>query len=98
MADRSKLTLEDVARAAGVSRSTVSRVINGEPGASDAVRARVRGVVAELGFVPDQAARALASGRPRAVDIVAVTRGLDDGWMGTHPYFSRVLAGVSSAL
>ncbi|MET7423051.1 LacI family DNA-binding transcriptional regulator [Dactylosporangium sp. NPDC005555] len=95
---RSKLTIEDVARAAGVSRSTVSRVINNLPGASGPVRERVRGVVAELGFVPDQTARGLASGRPRAVDVVAVTPAPADGWMGTHPYFSRVLVGVTSVL
>ncbi|MEV0393269.1 LacI family DNA-binding transcriptional regulator [Polymorphospora rubra] len=95
---RSRPTINDVAERAGVSRSTVSRVLNNEPGASDLVRGRVREVVADLGYVPDQAARALASGRQRAVDVVAVTHGPVIGRLGSHPYYSRVLAGAASAL
>lgn len=95
---RAKLTIEDVAARACVSRSTVSRVINDEPGASPRVRERVRQAMADLGYEPDQTARALASGRQRAIDVVAVTRGPVIGWLGTHPYYSRVLAGVVSAL
>jgi len=94
----SRPTLEDVARAAGVSRATVSRVVNNAPGASGSLRARVLAAVAELGYEPNQAARALASGRQGAVDVVAITNGRDDGWLGGHPYFGRVLAGVMSEL
>ncbi|GAB1818670.1 LacI family DNA-binding transcriptional regulator [Herbidospora sp. RD11066] len=93
-----KPTIEDVARAAGVSRATASRVINNAPGASEQLRARVQAVVAELGYRPDEAARALASGRRRAVDLIAVTYGPGIGWLGTHPYFSRVLAGMMPVL
>ncbi|GAA4247324.1 LacI family DNA-binding transcriptional regulator [Dactylosporangium darangshiense] len=92
----SRPTIEDVARAAGVSRATVSRVINNEPGAAPAVRARVHEAIAELGYRPNQTARALASGRPRAVDVIAVSPVTDGGWLGTHPYYSRVLAGAMS--
>lgn len=95
---RSKPTIKDVAERAEVSRSTVSRVMNNEPGASPAVRERVRRAMSELGYEPDQTARALASGRQRAVDVVAVTDGPVIGWLGSHPYYSRVLAGVISAL
>ncbi|MFI0942911.1 LacI family DNA-binding transcriptional regulator [Streptomyces sp. NPDC021020] len=91
-------TIDDVARAAGVSRSTVSRVINDVPGASPPVRTRVRVAAAELGYHPSQAARTLASGRPRTVDLVAVTYDTDTGWLGAHPYYSRVLAGLMPAL
>jgi DNA-binding LacI/PurR family transcriptional regulator len=93
-----KLTIEDVARAAGVSRSTVSRVMNNRPGANDALRRRVKEVIAELGYVPDQTARALASRQHPAIDVVAVTHGPAIGWLGSHPYYSRVLAGVMTAL
>ncbi len=93
-----KPTINDVAQRAGVSRSAVSRVMNNEPGASEPVRARVRQAMAELGYVPDQTARALASGRQRAVDVVAITNGPVIGWLGAHPYYSRVLAGAISAL
>ncbi|MFD9735215.1 LacI family DNA-binding transcriptional regulator [Umezawaea sp. NPDC059074] len=72
--------------------------MNNAPGASPAVRERVRRAMSELGYEPDQTARALASGRQRAVDVVAVTDGPVIGWLGSHPYYSRVLAGVVSAL
>jgi DNA-binding LacI/PurR family transcriptional regulator len=93
-----KMTIEDVARAAGVSRSTVSRVLNDVPGATEAVRVRVRSVIAELGYVPDPAARALASGQQPAIDVVVVAPVSAVEWIGTHPYYSRVLAGIMTAL
>lgn len=93
-----KPTIEDVARVAGVSRATASRVINNAPGASGPLRARVHAAVAELGYQPNEAARALASGHQRAVDVIAVTYGPGIGWLGTHPYFSRVLAGMMPVL
>jgi len=96
--DKVKPTIEDVARVAGVSRATASRVINNTPGASGPLRARVHAAVAELGYQPNEAARSLASGRIRAVDVIAVTYGPDIGWLGTHPYFSRVLSGMMPVL
>ncbi|AWS42758.1 LacI family DNA-binding transcriptional regulator [Streptosporangium sp. 'caverna'] len=93
-----KPTIEDVARVAGVSRATASRVINNAPGASGPLRARVHAAVAELGYQPNETARALASGRQRTVDVIAITYGPGIGWLGTHPYFSRVLAGMMPVL
>lgn len=58
--DAPKPTIMDVAAHAGVSKKTVSRVINGEPGLRPAMLARVRASIAELGFVPNPQARALA--------------------------------------
>jgi LacI family transcriptional regulator len=52
--------MDDVARHAGVSAMTVSRVINREPKVSDAMRERVEAAIAELGYSPNEAARALA--------------------------------------
>jgi DNA-binding LacI/PurR family transcriptional regulator len=91
-------TIADVARVAGVSRATASRVINNEPGASLPLRERVRAAVSELGYQPNETARALATGRQRAVDVIAVSYGEGIGWLGTHPYFSRVLAGMMPVL
>ncbi|MGN9909939.1 LacI family DNA-binding transcriptional regulator [Phytohabitans sp. LJ34] len=95
--DGSRPTIEDVARVAGVSRATASRVINDAPGASDLLRQRVRQAVVDLGYRPNETARALASGRQRNVDLVAV---IDNPGLalGAHPYFGRVLAGVMAAL
>lgn len=58
--DERRPTIRDVARAAGVSAQTVSRVINGSTEVRPATRAKVERSVAELGFRPDEAARALA--------------------------------------
>jgi DNA-binding LacI/PurR family transcriptional regulator len=94
----SKLTIEDVARAAGVSRSTVSRVMNNVPGATAAVRRHVKDVIAELGYVPDQTARALASRQQPAIDVVMASHVPAVGWISSHPYYSRVLAGIMTVL
>ncbi|MEU7820677.1 LacI family DNA-binding transcriptional regulator [Catellatospora sp. NPDC049133] len=95
---RSKPTIDDVARVAGVSRATASRVINNAPGASGPLRVRVQEAVARLGYRPNEAARALASGRPRVVDVIAVSCSLPGGWLGSNPYYGRVLAGMMPLL
>ncbi len=56
-------SLEDIARLAGVSRSTVSRVINNHPNVSPATRERVLEVIHKKNFQPNLAARSLAKGR-----------------------------------
>ncbi|MCK7473671.1 MAG: LacI family transcriptional regulator [Rhodopseudomonas palustris] len=58
-----KVTLEMVAERAGVSPSTVSRILNGTAVVSDEKRAAVDRAIAELGFVPNPVARGLAGGR-----------------------------------
>ncbi|WP_060886124.1 LacI family DNA-binding transcriptional regulator [Streptomyces caniscabiei] len=63
---------EDVARLAGVSRKTVSRVLNDEPYVSDESRRRVLAAAEELGYRLNHAARALASGRTRSIGVVAL--------------------------
>jgi DNA-binding LacI/PurR family transcriptional regulator len=66
-----RASLKDVARLAGVSYQTVSRVINGGERVSDATRDRVLAVVAELGYRRNEAARALVTSRSRTIGIVA---------------------------
>lgn len=92
-------TIEDVARLAGVSRAATSRALNNQPGASADVRERVARAVAELGYRPDIAARELASGRRRALDLVVVLP--DDcapTWLAADPYYGRIIAGLMPAL
>ncbi|MBT2676830.1 LacI family DNA-binding transcriptional regulator [Streptomyces sp. ISL-14] len=62
----------DVARLAGVSRKTVSRVLNNEPYVSDEARRRVLAAADELGYRLNHAARALASGRTHSIGVVAL--------------------------
>jgi DNA-binding LacI/PurR family transcriptional regulator len=61
-----------VARLAGVSQKTVSRVMNNEPHVSEDVRRRVLDVAVELGYRRNSAARALISGRTRRVGVVTL--------------------------
>ncbi|PRY15291.1 LacI family DNA-binding transcriptional regulator [Kineococcus rhizosphaerae] len=69
MADRRPAGIE-VARLAGVSQKTVSRVVNGEPNVSSEVRDRVLRVAEELGYRPNKAARALLTGRHQRLGVV----------------------------
>jgi LacI family transcriptional regulator len=66
----SKPTINDVAAAAGVSKKTVSRVINHSPLLNAATRAKVERVIADLGYVPNPQARALATGRNFLIALV----------------------------
>ncbi|MEU3187963.1 LacI family DNA-binding transcriptional regulator [Streptomyces sp. NPDC006923] len=63
-------TLEDVARAAGVSRATVSRVINGVRNVDAVIQESVRKAVAETGYTPNRAARSLVTRRTDAIALV----------------------------
>ena len=66
----SNLTLEDIAEQAGVSRSTVSRVVNDLPNVSEDVRRRVLDVIQQTGYHPNAAARTLASQRSWTLGLV----------------------------
>lgn len=64
------MNLEDIAKLAGVSRSTVSRVINNDPNVSTRSRTKVQATIDKVGYRPNAAARALASHRSRAIGLV----------------------------
>ncbi|MEV0719250.1 LacI family DNA-binding transcriptional regulator, partial [Asanoa sp. NPDC050611] len=64
------LAMSDVAARAGVSHQTVSRVINRHPNVAVATRARVLAAIEELGYRPNGAARALATGSTRTIGLV----------------------------
>ncbi|MFD3662605.1 LacI family DNA-binding transcriptional regulator [Streptomyces sp. NPDC058659] len=88
-------TLEEVAARAGVGRGTVSRVINGSPKVSDQAKAAVEQAVAELGYVPNRAARALAGSRTDAVALVIPET---EARLFAEPYFLDIIRGVSAEL
>src|SRR6478609_1649454 len=88
-------TLEEVALRAGVGRGTVSRVINGSPRVSDRAKAAVEAAIAELGYVPNRAARALAGSRTDAVALVIPET---EARLFAEPYFLDIIRGVSSEL
>ena len=84
------VTIEMVARAAGVSPSTVSRILNGTAVVSDAKAHAVEAAIARLGYVPNPVARGLAGGRTLSIGVV--TQSLDS------PFYGAALRGVEIAL
>lgn len=82
-------TINDVAKRANVSPVTVSRVLNGAPNVNEATRARVNLAIAELGYVPNTAARSLRSRRTRSIALI-----LPDI---TNPFWPTVARGVEDA-
>jgi DNA-binding LacI/PurR family transcriptional regulator len=88
-------TLEQVAALAGVSRATVSRVVNGSPKVLPDTVAAVNRAIVELGYVPNRAARALVT---RRTDSVALVVSEPDSRVFSDPFFAGILRGVSMTL
>lgn len=84
------VTLGLVAERAGVSPSTVSRILNGTAVVSDEKRAAVDAAIAELGFVPNPVARGLAGGRTLSIGVV--TQAIDS------PFYGVALRGIEDVL
>lgn len=80
------ITIYDVARIAGVSMATVSRVVNGNPNVKEATRKRVLEVVEELDYRPNAIARGLASKRSTTIGVVVPSI--------VHSYYSRIVVGI----
>jgi DNA-binding LacI/PurR family transcriptional regulator len=97
-------TLEDVAAVAGVSRATVSRVINGIRNVDPRIQDTVQAAIAATGYVPNHAARSLVTKRTGSVALVvseAEHRRFDDPFLGrvfTDPFFGRVVSGILDVL
>jgi DNA-binding LacI/PurR family transcriptional regulator len=96
MVTRERPTLEAVARRAGVSRATVSRVVNGSTTVAVAIREAVHRAVEELGYVPNQAARSLVTQRTESIALIlpeTANRVFSDDL-----FFPAVIRGVSMEL
>jgi LacI family transcriptional regulator len=89
-----KLTLEDVAAMAGVSRSTVSRVVNNQPHVNAETRQRVLEIIEETGYRPYGAVRTPASKRCNVIGLI-IPRSVQA--LFTDPYFPRLIQGVAAA-
>jgi LacI family transcriptional regulator len=100
MGGRTVCTLHDVARAAGVSTATVSRVVHGQDRVRSSTRQRVLEVVEALGYVPDAAAQSMAWQRKEVIALVAIeNRGPDTDIEREGVLFiEEVLRGVQLAL
>ena len=92
---RSQVTLDQVARLAGVSRATASRVFSGNPTVSPEAKASVERAAVELGYVPNRAARSLAAGRSESVGVVVPD---PQSSLFLDPMFPRLLLGIGEEL
>lgn len=88
-------TLEQVAARAGVGRGTVSRVINGGSQVSESARRAVEKAIAELGYVPNRAARSLVTQR---TDAVALVISESEERFFAEPFFASIVRGISGEL
>ncbi|HEY0533367.1 MAG TPA: LacI family DNA-binding transcriptional regulator, partial [Actinoplanes sp.] len=93
-------TMDQVAEAAGVSRATVSRVINGAPTVDAKIREIVQRAIADTGYVPNVAARSLVTRRSNSVALVISEPDRPDNHsflnrIFTDPYFGRITAGAT---
>ncbi|MBA3310366.1 MAG: LacI family DNA-binding transcriptional regulator [Nocardioidaceae bacterium] len=88
-------TINDVARAAGVSKGAVSFALNSRPGLAPGTRERILKVAQEIGWTPSFRARALSVSRALAVGLV-IARPPDT--LGADPFFPSFIAGLESVL
>jgi LacI family transcriptional regulator len=90
----SNLKLEDIAKRTGVSRSTVSRVVNDSPNVREEVRQRVLDVIQSAGYHPNAAARTLASQRSWVIGLVLPH---SVSFFFTDPYYPHLTKGIAQA-
>ncbi len=83
---KSRATLSDVAKIAGVTMMTVSRAINDRPGVSAKARQRIKEIAKEIDYQPNQIARGLATNQTSTVGLVVPDN--------TNPFFAQIARGV----
>ncbi len=86
----SKLTIQDIARLAGVSKATVSRVLNHKPDVDPATRERILQIMDEQSFVPSVTAAGLAGGRPRMIGVLVPSL--------VWPFIPEIVQGVAEVV
>lgn len=89
------VTIKDVARAAGVSPSTVSRVLAGNPAISAETQEKVRQVLQEMNYHPHAGARSLVTGNSRTIGLIT-SRPTAETF--ANPFFPEVIRGIGSVL
>ncbi|WP_294370833.1 LacI family DNA-binding transcriptional regulator [uncultured Clostridium sp.] len=88
-----KITIKEVAKAANVSTSTVSRVISDSPQISEKTKEKVREVIKQLNYKPNAIARSLANKKTRIIGVVLPNEAQD---LSFNPFFLKAMQGMSS--
>jgi DNA-binding LacI/PurR family transcriptional regulator len=88
-------TIKEVAAVAGVSKSTVSRVLNDTPGVSPTARERVRSAIERTGYQPNRAARSLVT---RATGSIGLVVSEPHARMFSDPFFASVVRGATEVV
>ncbi len=89
-----RYTLDEIGKMAGVSRATVSRVINHYPHIRPEIRERVEAVILQTGFQPNAVARSLVSSRTNIVGLIIPTIVEE---VFSDPYYAQVISGISQS-
>ena len=89
------MTIGDIAERAGVSKGAVSYALNDRPGVSDATRARVLAIAAELGWSASHAARSLSTSRADAIGLVLARPAR---LLGIEPFYMEFISGIEEVL
>ncbi|WP_433543970.1 LacI family DNA-binding transcriptional regulator (plasmid) [Streptomyces sp. CA-294286] len=90
-----RLTINDVAARAGVSKGAVSLAFNNRPGVSPATRERILAAARDMGWAPHRSARSLAG---RRVDIIGLAVCRPARLLGLEPFYMEFLSGIESVL
>ncbi len=81
------MTIDDIARKAGVSTATVSRVLNNSSSVTEKTRKKVQNVIEECGYIPNVLARSLSNQSTRSIAVLVADI--------ENPYFSQALRGIT---
>lgn len=90
-----RITINDIARAAGVSKGAVSYALNGRPGVSESTRTRILGVADSMGWAPNRTARLLSGSRTDAYGLVLAR---SPRVLASEPFYMEFVAGIESVL
>ncbi|HEY0260765.1 MAG TPA: LacI family DNA-binding transcriptional regulator [Lacisediminihabitans sp.] len=91
----SSVTINDIARKAGLSKGAVSYALNNKPGVSEETRRRVLDIARELGWTPNVAARSLSRSRAGSVGLVLVRPAR---MLGAEPFFMEFISGIEEVI
>lgn len=91
----SRVTINDIARRAGVSKGAVSYALNGRPGVSEQTRTKILDVARDLGWAPNRTARMLSGSRTETFGLVLAR---DPRTLGSEPFYMEFIAGLQSEL